>query len=154
MITFDSVVNVKRISGKSISEFMLNCTDKDYQNWWPGTHLAFHTVKRFPNDIGNLVYFDEYVGKRRLRFKGIVIKNIPGKEIEWQMKKVIRLPAWLSLKFEDDNQDVKVIHSIRVGFNGIGKILDPLLRIYFTRGFEKELDRHANIEFTKLESIL
>ncbi|MCK4692036.1 MAG: hypothetical protein KAT23_00305 [Anaerolineales bacterium] len=74
-------VAVKRISGKSIYDFMLNSTDKDYQEWWEGTHLAFHTIQRFPNDLGNLVYVDEYVGSRRLKFEGVVIKLIPGKEI-------------------------------------------------------------------------
>jgi hypothetical protein len=147
-------VTVKGLSGKSISNFMLNCTDQDYQDWWTGTHLAFHTIKRFPNDLGNLVYFDEYVGKRRLRFQGIVIKNTPGKEIVWQMKKGIKIPAWLALVFKDNDQGVQITHTVKAGFSGIGRILDPFLRLYFTTDFEKELDEHAHIEFTKLAKIL
>ena len=154
MLNLKTIVNVKGISGRNISDFMLSCTDKDYQDWWPGTHFAFHTIKRFPNDLGNLVYFDEYVGKRRLKFEGVVITNDPGKEIAWQMKKVIKIPAWLALEFEDNDQGVKITHTMKAGFSGIGKVFDPLLRLYFTADFEKELEEHAHFEFTKLAEIL
>jgi len=154
MITMRAAVKVKGIAGKTVSNFMLNCTDKDYRNWWPGTHLAFHTRNRFPNDLGNLVYFDEYVGRRRLKFEGVVVKNVPGKEIIWQMKKLMKLPAWLSLEFEGYDEGVVITHMIKAGFTGIGRLFDPFLRLYFTRRFEKDLEEHARIEFTKLAEIL
>ncbi len=66
MIVMRTEVEVKGVSGRSIHDFMLNCTDEDYQAWWPRTHRAFHTMRRFSDDLGNLVYFDEYVGRRRL----------------------------------------------------------------------------------------
>ena len=154
MITTTSIVNVEGITGKSVYDFMLNCTDEEYQKWWPGTHLAFHTVKRFPDEIGNLVSFDEYVGSRRLKFDAIVVRTIPGKKIVWQMKKGIKLPAWLMLTFEDNHQGVKIRHSIMAGFNGTGKIVDPFLRLYFSKKFENEIDAHAQVEFRKLEKFL
>ena len=112
--------------------------------------MAFHTIERFPHDMGNLVYFDEYVGKRRLRFEAIVTKIVPGREIVWQMKKWIRLPAWLALEFQDHDQGVRISHTLKAGFSGIGEILDPLLRIYLSKEFEQEMNEHARIEFTKL----
>jgi hypothetical protein len=154
MILMRTEVEVGGISGRTISDFMLNCTDEGYQNWWPGTHLAFHTTNRFPNDLGNLVYFDEYLGSRRLKFEAVVIRIIPGKEIVWQMKKVLRWPAWLVLEFRDSGKGVVIAHTLKVGFGGIGKLLDPLLRLYLTKGFEKDLEKHAHIEFTKLSESL
>lgn len=154
MIVMRTAVEIRGISGRSVSDFMLNCTDEDYQNWWAGTHLAFHTTRRFPNDLGNLVYFDEYVGRRRLKFEGVVVKSIPGKEIVWQVKKVVRLPAWLVLEFDDSDEGVVITHTMKVGFGGIGRLLDPFLRLNLTRGFEKDLEEHAHIEFTKLAEIL
>ncbi len=154
MIAMTTGVSVSGISGRSIYDFMLNCTDKDYQDWWGGTHLAFHTTRRFPNDLGNLVYFDEYVGRRRLKFEGVVAKIIPGKEIVWQMKKVVRLPAWLVLELEDNDEGVVITHTIKAGFAGIGRLLDPFLRLYLNKGFEKDLEEHAYIEFAKLAEIL
>lgn len=154
MILMRTEVEVSGISGRTVSDFMLNCTDEDYQSWWPGTHLAFHTVNRFPNDLGNLVHIDEYVGSRRLKFEGVVVKTIPGKEIIWQVKKVLRLPAWLVLEFRDSSKGVVIAHTLKVGFGGIGRLLDPFLRLYLTSGFEKDLEKHAHIEFTKLAEVL
>lgn len=154
MIHSVTTVRVKGISGRDISNFLLNCTDAAYRKWWPGTHLTFHTVKRLPNDIGSLVYFDEYVGGRRLKSKGIVVRNIPGREIVWQMKKLVKLPVRLALTFEDNQGGVKIVHSLAVGFNGTGKVLDPLLKLYFTDDFKKQLEEHARMEFIKLGQML
>lgn len=154
MLTLKTEVPVQGISGKDVSDFMINCTDKDYQAWWPGMHLAFHTIKRYPHDLGNLVFFDEYIGKRRLRFQGIVVKLTPGKEVVWQMKKMVKLPAWLTLKFEDTDTGVKISHALTFGFAGVGKIIDPLLRLFATKRLEKDLTEHAQTEFTALGKIL
>jgi hypothetical protein len=70
------------------------------------------------------------------------------------MKKVVILPGWLTLAFEDSNDGVEIIHTITIGFNGVGRILDPLLKSYFSEDFEKELNQHAQTEFHKLANIL
>ena len=154
MMTIESRINLKGISGKPIFDFFLNCTDEDYQEWWEGTHLAFHTIKRYPDDLGNLVYFDEYIGKLRLKCYGVIVTLVPEKEIIWQMKKVIRLPAWLSIKFEDNEGGVDIIHTITAGYRGIGKMLDPALGLFFSDDFKKEMDEHAQTEFLKLRDML
>ena len=154
MIAMRAEVIVNGISGKAVSDFMLNCTNEDYQNWWPGTHLSFYTTIRFPDDLGNLVHFDEYVGRRRLKFDGVVVKNVPGKELIWQMKKVVRVPAWLALEFDDSDDRVVITHTLRVGFTGIGRLLDPIWRLYLSKSFEKDMEEHACTEFTKLVTIL
>ena len=154
MIVMKAEVIVSGLSGRKISDFMLHCIDEDYQNWWPGTHLSFHTTRRFSNDIGNLVYFDEYVGKHRVMFNGVVVRNITGKVIVWQMKKAIKLPAWMVLEFNDSDDGVVITHTLKVGFTGVGRLLDPILRLYLSTSFEKELEEHTKIEFTKLAAIL
>lgn len=154
MLTIRSVVPVKGIRGQEVIEFMLNCTDEDYQKWWPGTHLTFHTLKRYPNNLGNLVYFDEYIGRYRLQFKGVVTEIIPNRKIVWQMLKGIRLPAWLILEFKEQHDGVVITHTVKAGFEGGGKILDPLLRLYFTAAFITALNQHAQIEFPKLAESL
>mgnify|MGYP001350288213 FL=1 len=67
MIVFKTEVEIKNIFPEQITDFMIDCTDEKYSQWWPGVHLAFHTIKKKPGNIGNLVYFDEFVGKRRLK---------------------------------------------------------------------------------------
>lgn len=154
MITIQSIVQVKGIKSQQVIDFMLNCTDTDYQNWWPGTHLAFHTRKHYPNNLGNLVYFDEYVGPNRLKFQGTVTEINPERKIVWRMQKGIKLPAWLILEFEQQSESVKIIHTLEVGYNGIGKIFDPLLRLYLSDAFISELNQHAQFEFQELGRIL
>jgi hypothetical protein len=80
MIILETIVSVKGIRGTNILDFMLNCTDEAYQKWWKGTHLAFHTIQRTSDNLGNLVYLDEYVGKHRLKFKGVITEIAPGKK--------------------------------------------------------------------------
>ncbi len=154
MLRMTTRVDVKGLSGKAIWDFMLNCTDEEYRRWWPGTHLAFHTLERCPGDVGNLVYFDEYVGGRRLRFEGIVAENVPGKRLVWQMKQVVRLPGWLMLDLLDHAGGVTVVHTLQVGWAGIGSVFDPLLRLYLSAHFEQELQEHAQTEFPRLAEML
>ena len=154
MVTLQTVVDVQGLSGQQVTDFLLNCDDKQYQEWWEGTHLQFHTIRRYPDNIGNVVYMDEYVGARRLKMKAIVLKAIPGEEIVWQMQKGFRLPAWLTLTVEDIEESVRITHTIAAGFNGIGKALDPLFRLYLSRSFEIAMDEHARIEFPKLKEVL
>jgi hypothetical protein len=154
MLTLQTVVDTPDLSGRQVTDFLLNCDDERYQKWWNGTHLQFHTVKRCPNNIGNIVYMDEYIGKRRLKMQAIVIKAVPGKEIVWQMKKGIRLPAWLALTVEDTKDSVRITHTITAGFTGIGEILDTLFRLYLSKEFEKAMDEHARIEFPKLREMV
>jgi hypothetical protein len=154
MITLKTEVQVKGIAGRAIFDFMMHCTDEHYQQWWPGTHRAFHTIQRLPGDVGNRVYFDEYVGKRRLKFAAIVVESIPDKKIVWQMEKILRLPAWLGLEFSDNHEGVSIAHTLKMGFSGPGNALDPLLGLFCSKRFAKDLEEHAHDEFTRLAEIL
>jgi hypothetical protein len=154
MIVMKTQVDLDGISGDDIQHFMLYCTDDEYKNWWSGTHLGFHTIRRYPHDLGNSVSFDEYIGERRLRFEGMETEIIPGKKITWQMRKAIKLPGWLELSFEDGTKKVRIIHTLRVGFTGAGRILDPMFRLFFTKEFENALEVHAQTEFHKLADML
>ena len=46
MVTIESQFFVARIGGREITDFLLDCTDDRYRQWWPGTHLALHAVSR------------------------------------------------------------------------------------------------------------
>lgn len=154
MITIQSKIHVERISGMEIFNFLINPTDSAYQRWWPGTHLAFHNLRYSPRNVGNIVYMDEYVGKRRVKMTGIVTEAEPGKKIVWQLRKIIRLPIWLSLELEDDREGVAITHTIKAGFEGVGRILDVIFRVYLPDEFGKTMDEHAKTEFPKLGELL
>ena len=154
MIVIRTRTHVARLTGQEITAFLLHPSDREYQSWWEGTHLQLHPVKGSGQRIGDIVYMDELVGRRRIRLAGVVVESIPGKKITWQFKKLVKLPAWLSLELENDDQGVTITHSIRAGFGGIGRILDPILRVYLSEKFARAMDDHVRGEFPKLETLL
>ena len=154
MVVLQTRVSVEGITGRQVTDFFINCTDSDYQRWWEGTHLQFHTINRTSESIGSLVYFDEYVGKHRLKFNGRITDYAVGRRIEYRMVKGLSLPAWLVLEFHDRPGGVDVVHTVKAGYQGMGKILDPLIRLHLSDAFEKALSEHARVEFSRLGDLL
>ncbi len=154
MITLRTQMELPGITGNEIVQFLLNCTDEEYQRWWPGTHLSFHTIQRHSGDVGNLVYMDEFIGQRRVKGKAIVTEIVPGQRVAWQMVKLIRLPVWFTLDLKDQGDQVRLTHTIEAGYRSIGSVLDPLLRLYFSPGFAKAMDDHVREEFPRLRDML
>jgi hypothetical protein len=154
MLTLETAIHVDRLHGRDVFDFLLSCTDEQYRRWWPGTHLQFHTLRRSPQQVGNLVYMDEYVGRRRLRLRATVTEAVRGDRIVWQFTWGVSLPAWLRLDLADDETGVTIRHIVRAGVGGIGRILDPLLRLYASPRFARDLDAHVRAEFPKLRDLL
>ncbi|MFZ5568810.1 MAG: hypothetical protein ACOZF0_00285 [Thermodesulfobacteriota bacterium] len=154
MITLKTIVKVKGITSKDIYDFMLNCTDADYQRWWAGTHLVCHTVKHYPGDIGNIIYADEFVGKYRVKGHAVITRLVPYSEMVYQIKKLIKLPAWFTMIFEEVDDGLNIVHIVEVGFHGIGRIIDPIIRFFLNDDFESALNAHAHEEFPKLAKML
>lgn len=154
MLQHKTVVDVQSGQSGEFYTFMLNCTNDQYQAWWPGTHLAWHTIVDRPRKIGSVVYFDEYVGKRRLKFEAIITELVPDQKIVWQLKKWVPLPAWIILEFKDSLNRIEITHTLSIGFQGFGRLLDLVLRLFFTPGYAKDLDEHARTEFPRLASML
>lgn len=154
MIVMQTIIDVKGLKGKEVTDFMLNCNDENYQKWWEGTHFQFHIIKEYPDHIGDIVYMDEFIGEHRTKMKAVVVKAIPGQLIIWQLKNVVKLPITVTLKLKDTDDGVIISHTLKAGFKGIGKIFDFIFRQFFPPGFEKAMDEHAKIEFPKLRDLL
>jgi hypothetical protein len=154
MIRLQTDIRISGLNGREVTDFMLNCDDASYEAWWPGVHLQFHTERRLPGDIGNVVYMDEYVGSFRLRVHAVVITVLPGAEIAWQFMWGVRLPGRLSLRLKDESEGVAISHVVEAGFRGSGRMFDPLLRVWLTRDFSDALDEHVRTEFPKLRDLL
>jgi len=154
VVAHETVIKLAGISGKAIIDFFLNCDDAQYQEWWPGMHLRFHTLKRRPDNVGSVVYMDEYIGKERLRMKGIVLRVIPGKLLLVQLKMLFRLPLLIHIETADHGDTTVLTHRIEAGFRGAGRIFDPLLRGLFLNTHAAAMDEHARAEFPKLRDML
>jgi hypothetical protein len=155
VLTVESSVFVEGITGGEITDFLLLPADERYAAWWPGTHLQFHVVvSGDTSHVGDVVWMDEYVGRRRLRMSGVVVDARPGERIVWQFKRWVRLPAWLRLELVDRPDGCLVRHTVEAGLRGAGRIIDPLLRLYLTRSFAASLDEHVRTEFPRLRDHL
>ena len=154
MVTFETRIQVDEITATEIFDFLADPDDESYRAWWPGTHLQFHTVERGDEHLGDVVFMDEYIGKRRLRMRALVTDAVPGRKLDWQLRKGIRLPARLSLRLEDYEGGVEITHTVRAGFRGLGRILDPVLRVVMSERFARDLDDHVRTEFPLLRDLL
>ncbi len=127
-------------------------TDERYRAWWPGTHTAFHVVRRAGSSpVGDVTVMDERVGRRRLRFRAVVQVADPGRRLVWQLGKGIPGPAWLDITVTAIPGGTRVEHVLRIGYDGIaGRLTDPLIRLYFTDAFADALTVHAMTEFPLL----
>ena len=153
MIRHTVELTVPGATAKQFYDFMITPCDKRYSEWWPGEHLKFHIVKHGnKKHLGDVVFMDEHLGKnRRLTFFAVVTTaNAPSK-IEWQMIKAkMRLPSVVEFELNDSDEGVRLKHELRIGYSGIGKILDPLIKIYFNKSFRNALEEHCKIEWFKL----
>ena len=157
MIIHQVKLTVPNATVEQFYDFMINPNDQCYSKWWPEEHLQFHIIKQGnENHLGDMVFMDEYLGKgRRLTFNAIVtLANRPNK-IEWQMIKAgIRLPAFVELELHDSPDGIKLKHELRIGYSGLGKLIDPFIRLYFNKSFQTALDEHCKIEWFKLAEYL
>jgi len=157
VLTLESEMTVNDLTGREITDFLLDCDDQTYQAWWPGTHLELHVLEYGSGDdhVGDVVLMDEYIGSRRVRMVGNVIEAVPGERVVWQFRPGgLRLPVWLTLEVGDHESGVRLRHVITAGWSGRGRVLDPLWRLYFSRSFAGAMDRHVHTEFPLMRNLL
>jgi len=157
MITHIVEVKVKNARSEKFYDFMINPNDQQYKTWWPQEHLQFHITKPGDeNHLGDHVYFDEYLGKkRRTSFHAVVVTANRPIKIVWQMKMIgIRLPFFVNFELKDEPDYLTVRHELKMGYSGIGKIFDLFIRLVFNKKYKEDLENHCNIEWPKLAELL
>jgi len=155
VLTIESRIVVPGLTGSEITTYLLDCTDAGYQAWWPGVHLQLHPLAAGGVDhVGDVVLMDEFIGSRHVRMTGVIVQVTPGRMIVWQLKKGIKLPVKLALELTDQHADVAIHHTITAGWTGLGRVLDPLFRLYFSRRFAAAMDEHVRKEFPLLRDRL
>jgi len=138
-------------------DFMVNAPQDIYAHWLPEEHYEFHLIKEGKNaPVGNFFYFDQNIGKKyRMKFyASMVVAERPTKVV-YQMRKFgITLPGFLELNFEDTADGLVLVEQIRIGFAGIGKVLDPFIRMVYSKRFFIEMDEHHIREWQSLAECL
>jgi hypothetical protein len=154
MLSLRTEVRVEGASAVEIFDFLIDPDDESYRAWWPGTHHQLHPVARGPDHVGDVIYMDEHIGRRRLRMTGIVEEAVRGRRIAWRLKRGIKLPARLVLDLHEEGDAVAITHTVRIGSSGPGRMFDPLLRALARRGFAQALDQHVLTEFPLVADLL
>lgn len=154
MLILETKIRVDGVAGAEIFDFLADPDDESYQAWWPGVHFQLHTIERGDDHVGDVLYMDEYVGKRRLCGSAIVTEAVRGERLVWQFKKGVKLPARLVLEFSDYEGGVAITHTVRAGMRGAGRVMDPALKILLSRAFANDLDEHVRTEFPLLRDLL
>lgn len=90
---------VAGVCGREITDFLLDCTDDRYRQWWPGTHLELHALSHRRGHVGDIVLMDEYVGKHRVRMQAAVVRVVPAyflqlTVVRWVMSRCPALPTY------------------------------------------------------------
>jgi hypothetical protein len=136
---------------------MINPPPETYAHWLPEEHHKFHVVKHSNNPpVGDLIYFDQHISpKHRLTFYAVTRNADKPSHVLYQMRRFgINLPGYLELQFRDSAEGLRLDETIRVGFNGVGKILDPFLKLYFSKSFFTAMNEHHKREWTNLAKII
>jgi len=156
VLVVESRTRVEGVTGGDVIEFLLDCTDERYQAWWPGVHRELHALHRSgrPDHVGDVVLMDEMVGPRHLRLTAVVREVQPGRRLVLQVHKGVPLPVWLVIETTDDEGGVDVRHSIRAGWSGPAKVLDPLFRLHLSPPFAAAMHEHVRTEFARLGRLL
>lgn len=154
MITLETQVHVAELRAKTVFEFLLNATDRDYQTWWPGVHLRCRTLKRCHGHVGSVVYFDQFIGDYRVKHTDVIVEAVPCRRISRQVVKgPLRLPVRIVFELEDDDAGVTITHTIYVGFTGLLRVFNPAGRLYFTNRFAAAMDEHIKGECLLLREL-
>lgn len=160
MFTLETRAHVAGLSARAAYDFMIVPTASEFQTWWPGTHLVSKVLRQGvaadgkPSDIGTRIYLEQMIGPFRVRETADIIAATPGRSFTRQVIIGMRLPIFITFDLEDDADGVVITHTIRAGWSGVRRILDPLFRLYFTAAFAAALDEHLLIEYELLRDVV
>ena len=153
------VLNSKLPNAKAddFYNFMTNAPAEIYVNWLPEEHYEFRVVKRSSNSpIGDLFYFDQNIGhKYRMKFHALIKSTRKPQRIVFQMSKFgVKLPGFLELDLIDSEDGLILTETLRIGFNGIGKVCDPFIKLVYGKKFYEVFKEHHKREWQCLSEIL
>ena len=157
MITHIMKSNLLGANAKQFYEFMINPPPNVYAHWLPNEHHEFHIVKQSKTTpVDDLIYFDQHISpKHRLRFYAVTKTANKPNRVVFQMRKFgVNIPAFLELDFCDTPDGLLLTETLRIGFNGVGKLLDPFIKIVYNKTFFEALNQHHKREWQNLAEVL
>lgn len=158
MIIMQTTSTVENLSAKEAQDFLINCTDEMYQKSWPDVHIQKHPIKRGrPDHVGDVVYAFEYLGKFTIEAKMEVTKYIPEKLIEFRVsigKTGSLVPVVFLFETKDCMEGVYLSNKFFIGWDGIGKIFDPIIELFFPKELRNAMEEHILTEWPLISASL
>ncbi len=154
MLKFVTKIKINGKSSLQISNWFRTLNRERYLQWHPD-HKDYKLIKTTPAFVGSIIYFDEIIKGFRINFKWEVIE-LRGNEM-MLLKAIFFYPVYLQIFMKEINQDTKVSHELRIGFEfkGFEKVFDTMISLFiFTNKRAKALDHHAIEEFGNLELLI
>jgi hypothetical protein len=153
MLTHRVNIKLKGVTIDSVYNFMCSLNLEKYQQWH-FEHNDFKMIKGRINKAGSILFFDEYVGKLRVRYRWKVFKIKDKRRIV--LKAIHIIPVFLDISLSSVYNGLIVIHELRFGFKSPAfKPIDWLIETFiFTGKVQNEMKRHVIEEFKMLEEIL
>lgn len=154
MIKITTEIIVKKIRPSQIFDWIMYLTPEKYRQWDPKAHVG--RIKRpAVLKVGDEIWFEEIIDEYKVNFRWKVkILDRPNLLL---MKATIPFPVYLQLSFLPLDNDTKVIHEIRIGFNLLRteKIIDWFITLFvMPKKKIAAIRKHAVEEFKNLEKIL
>src|SRR5262245_54150324 len=123
MITLQTTQFVAGLSAAKAYEFLVDFSDRDYQNWWPGTHLQAQPLRRCPGHVGNRTRVDQFIGPYRVKMIEETVAAIPDEKIALRVRGIGGLPVRLSYEFVEHDGGVTITYKTVAGFTGPLRVL-------------------------------
>ena len=154
MFSFATQAHVEGLRARDVYEFFLDSTESDFQAWFPGVHLGYRVVRGAASHVGRVIQFDQNIGPYRVRETARIVEAVPYRRFVRQVIRGFQLPIFVTFDLADEARGVRITHTIQAGHPGLGRVLDPLYRLYFTRKFLAALDEHVLAELLLLPNVV
>ena len=152
MIVLKDEIEVKAPPSKFVEWF--SHIDEKYREWH-SEHILARYTRGTPFEEGSILYFEEYIGKPKYKFRFLVTRVEPNKRMEYRILfPYTLLNARGSFTFQQQGDTTLFTAVVSVGWGGaVGRLLDRIF-LLFGRGIFREIRRHMADEGVNIKKIM
>ena len=144
----------------SLYGFVVQAYDKGCGEWQLEDDFFFSiTTYGKENHFSDAILAVEYLGEnrriafngRRVSFFGVVLRKRHSVKLKGWAKNInIRIPMIMELELYTTDEGALAKHKLCFGYLGIGRLLNPLIKLYCNKSFCKGFKEHCEMEWLKL----
>jgi hypothetical protein len=142
-----------RANPLEIFDWFLSLNQDEYVKW----HPAHKTCKQLNDEegVGKLILLEEQFNGFKASYRWKVVEAAV---IESEMAIVLRakslVPLWMVFEGKKEEDGTRVALGLYVGFSGIGRIFDFIIKLAFRKSKVEAVRKHLREELGNLEETL